>query len=350
MQDNAGEAQKSGVEQFWAWFDSEPWIFEERTLWKYLAKRFGFNKAEELRAVFQDNYITELDVQRVSELGLNLIRVPIWYDALETDYAGENYFKKEGWDRLDKIGRWARKHKVYLMLDLHGAPGGQNTSWHQGLEDGGQLWTNQKCVDKTARLWKAIANYFRGDPHIAVYDLLNEPMNVPDKETYATVHDAIYMAIRSVDQKHIVMIEDAYLPPSMIPAPGEMGWKNAMFSIHLYPGGNSADDYLEKIEKGITKLKNSLDYYKRFDCPLFLGEFNAADGKDSGKWAAEGMDKTLEMLNRRGVHWAPWTWKYYSGGTIWGLYHPKQNSGYRVDVKEAGFEKIRADFEAMNSL
>ena len=345
--EHAEPDQIDGLDDFWAWFESEPWIFEERSLWKYLDSRFGHEKTEELRRTFQDHYITEVDVERHAGLGLNLIRVPFWYEALETDRDGENAFKTEGWERLDRLVTWARKHEVYLMLDMHGAPGGQSTSWHQGLENGGFLWTNRECIDKTVRLWSAIARYFKDEPHIAIFNLLNEPMAAPDKETYASVHDEIYQAIRAEDTRHIVMIDDGYKSTEFLTSPKEMCWENAMFSLHLYPGGGSPDEYLGNID---NELKTFDDAFERFDCPIYIGEFNAADGNDgSPDMAAEAMGLVLDRLNRRGLHWGFWTWKYYSDTSIWGLYHPAEHPGTRIDVKDASFEKIKADFEALNS-
>lgn len=346
--EHATEQQLAGLDKFWSWFESEPWIYEERSLWKHLDKRFGKDKYLELRRTFQQNYITELDVQRVSELGLNLIRVPIWYEALETDVEGKNSFKTDGFERLDRLVGWARKHKVYLMLDLHGTPGGQSASWHQGLENGGFLWNDQDCINKTVRLWKAIASYFANEAHIAVLDLMNEPMLSPDAETYASVHDKIYQAIREVDSKHIIMIEDGYKSLSSIRSPKEMGWQNAMFSLHLYPGGDTAQEYLSNIDKELGKFGLDFD---RFECPIYLGEFNAADGNDGhADIAADGMDLVLNRLNERGIHWGFWTWKYYNDTSIWGLYHPTENAGYRIDVKDADFDKIKADFKALDSV
>jgi len=342
---NASAEQKARLDELWAWFDAEPWIFEERSLWKWLAKRFGRDRAEALRTVYYDHYITELDVQRIADLGLNLIRVPVWYEALETDSVGDNGYKLENWQRLHELAGWARKHGVYLMLDLHGAPGGQSTSWHQGLEDGGVLWQHPECIDKTVRLWKALASYFADDPHIAVLDLLNEPMSAPDA-SYRDVHDQIYQAIREVDDRHIVMIEDAYRSPQRLTSPREMGWDNAMFSIHLYPGGGSANDYLERIDRDIQSWA---DEYSRWDVPLFLGEFNSADGTDSELWAAEGMDLVLARLNQRGIHWAPWTWKYHAPDSQWGLYVPDADSPQKIDVRDASFEQIKGDFTALDS-
>jgi len=346
MTANAPAGKASAVVELWEWFAAQPWLAEEEAVWEWLAGRFGFSAAEELRLLYQRHYITELDVERVAALGLNLIRVPIWYRSLETDFAQDNDFRPDGWLMLHDLALWARKHGVYLMLDLHGAPGGQSTSWHQGLKDGGHLWERPECLNKTTRLWQALASYFANDPHVAVYDLLNEPMSFPAPESYVEVHDAIYQAIREVDGDHIVMIEDAYRPLSQLTSPDEMGWTNAMFSIHLYPGGTSAQDYLDRIEDNLTGMEEV--YLERFDCPLFLGEFSAADGTDSDLWAPSAMGPVLARLNERGVHWAPWTWKYFDSPT-WGLYHPLDGAGERIDLAQGSFEELQAAFLAQDS-
>ena len=345
--DHAAPEQQGAVEQLWAWFDEQPWILEEESLWRWLDGRFGPSKSEDLRRTFHDHYITEVDVQRLADNGLNLIRVPIWYRHLETDYVGENGFVEEGWDRLHLLALWARKHRVYLMLDLHGAPGGQSTSAHQGLANGGQLWDHPECIDKTARLWQALASYFADDPHVAIYDLLNEPMNCPDKESYVEVHQAIYEAIRAEDDQHIVAVEDGWLGDDKLASPLEMGWKNAMWSYHFYPwGAASAKAYVKGAKDDLARLNKLLP---RYQCPVLAGEFTAAAGKKSGPWAVEAMDEVLALLNQHGVHWTIWSWKFFADWAIWGLYHPAQDSGVRIDVKEASFDEIKARFEGQDS-
>ena len=342
---SANAAQAGAVGTFWAWFDEQPWVFEEQSLWRYLARRFGDAQTEELREVFADHYITEIDVERVAALGLNLIRLPVWYQALETEGTAPGAYRPAGWRHLDDVVGWARKHGVYVMLDLHGAPGGQSTSWHQGLTDGGYLWSHEPCIAKTETLWRAMASYFAGDPHVVVYDLLNEPIAAPDRDTYAAVHDRLYRAVREHDPDTIVMAEDGYLPSSSIALPEDMGWTNAMFSLHLYETASNLDDYLRMMEGELT------DYPSRFGAPqtpIFLGEFNPADGQDSPTWEVEALDRYLERLNQRGVHWAPWTWKYADPGSRWGVCLPK-GGRVQVDVQHASFEEIRAAFVAMHS-
>jgi aryl-phospho-beta-D-glucosidase BglC (GH1 family) len=353
MAQNVTPALQEGTDNFWAWFDSEPWIYEERSLWKWFTKRFGYERMLELRNTYQDNYITEIDFQRAAELGINLIRLPFWYQALETDIEGENGFVEEGWQRLDQVLSWARKYKLYIMLDMHGVPGGQSAYWHQGLENAGQFWTNQACIDKTARLWQAIASYFKDEPHVAVLDLINEPNGSPDREHYVAAHDAIIQAIREVDTAHIVMMEDGFINPAALAGPAEMGWTNAAASFHDYPGGETAAEHIYMMEGEITNLEK---YWERYDCPLFYGEFtvygpnsfNETDDPEN-RWQLDAMDGVLDMMNRRGVHWAPWTWKYFDAPSLWGVYTPTENAGQRLDVKDTDFDTIKTAFENLNS-
>ncbi len=351
--ENAAPEQREAVEAFWEWFDSEPWIFEERSLWRWLEQRFGYERMWELRRAFLDNYITELDFERAAGLGMNLVRVPFWYQALETDIEGENHFVEDGWRRLDQVVEWARQHGLYVMLDMHGAPGGQSPWWHQGLENGGFFWETQECIDKTARLWRAVADYFKDEPHIAIFDLLNEPAGAPDAETYGAVQDQIYRAIREVNENHIIMLGDGFKKLENLMSPKELGWENAMMSIHDYPGGNTPEAHKSAMNK---KIEDVGEQWERYEVPLFYGEFNVYNPTDfmatddpENRWEVEAMGLVLDLMNRRGIHWAPWTWKYFDHPSLWGVYHPADNPGHRIDVKDATFDEIRAEFEALHS-
>lgn len=345
--DAADEGRREAVLALWAWFDDQPWVFEERSLWEWLERRFGAQGARDLRRAFQDHFITEADVAQVAALGLNAIRVPVFYLNLESDVKGDNAFDEEGFRRLDTLALWARKHGVYLILDLHGAAGGQSTAWHTGLPDGGSLWERPECIARTARLWKALASYFAGDPHVAAYDLLNEPMSVQSAQQYREVHDVIYRAIREADPAHIVMVEDGYKAPGVLVSPREMGWENAMFSIHLYvdppakPG-----DYAAALERSLRVAETYYEYSTRYDCPLLLGEFNP---ETDALWGPAAMDAALAALNRRGVHWTVWTWKYAWPGSMWGVLTKPEGEARPVDVGQGTFQEVLAGFEGLDS-
>ncbi len=235
MYESVPDDHRAGVDAFWRWADQEPWVFEEESLWRHLAGLHGADAAEALRGLYTDAFITELDVERVAALGLNLIRIPFWYRALEDE--GEDGAvrpRAAGWKALDDVVAWARRHGLYLILDLHGAPGGQSAHWHQGLRNGGFLWKRASCADRTAHLWAQVAAHFRGEAHIAAFGLLNEPDPRGDREAYERVHQRLYDAVRAGDPDRIVVAEDGYQGPDRISSPREMGWTNAMFSIHAY--------------------------------------------------------------------------------------------------------------------
>jgi aryl-phospho-beta-D-glucosidase BglC (GH1 family) len=345
--EHATEGQLAAVAKLWEWFDQQPWLREEENVWRWFDKRFGHAKSEQLREAFHDHYITELDVERFAALGLNLVRLPVWYRTLETAAKGENRYRGQGWMKLHEAALWARKHKVYIALDLHGVPGGQSCTNHQGLADGGHFFEHPDCIQEAARMWEALAAYFEDDPHIAMYDLLNEPMSCTNAEDYRTVHQALYDAVRKVDQKHIVAIEDGFKPASMLTSPAEMGWANAMYSFHFYPwGATTGEGYLNGT---ISALAAQADLSKRYNCPVLAGEFSAASGKKSGSWGVETTDKVLALLNAKGIHWTLWSWKFYGDWCVWGLYHPGENAGQRLPVKEAPFEQILGAFEKLDS-
>lgn len=339
--EEATPEEKPALDELWAWFDAIPWIFEEESLWSYFAGRFGPDRAEKLRAALVGHWITEEDVRAAAGLGLNLIRVPFWYQALDDEALPRAKYRPEGWGKLYEVLEWARKYKVYILLDMHGAPGGQSAASHAGLADGNRLWTTGACVEKTASLWKAIALRFADDPHVAGYDLLNEPMGAPDRERYRAIHDAVYRAIREVDARHMIMIEDGYLGGETVSSPAEMGWTNAAFSIHIYSSAETAEEFERNF---FSDLRKAAGDWTRFNCPLFVGEFSSVSKE---QWAIEGMGRVFAGMNAAGIHWAPWTWKYCNQDSIWGLYAPA--APIKMDIKNMTFEQILDAFEKFDT-
>ena len=67
---------------------------------------------------YRDNYITEADIKFLHDTGFNSIRIPFHYKFFA---AGND----EGFRRLDSVIGWAAKDHLYVILDMHCAPGGQ---------------------------------------------------------------------------------------------------------------------------------------------------------------------------------------------------------------------------------
>ena len=74
---------------------------------------------------FKDTYITRKDIEYIASTGANTVRLPFHYKLFTNeDYMGLNS-ENEGFIRIDSLVSWCRDNKLYLILDMHDAPGGQ---------------------------------------------------------------------------------------------------------------------------------------------------------------------------------------------------------------------------------
>lgn len=177
---------------------------------------------------------SEVDLERVSALGMNAIRFYMNYKTFEDDAAPYTY-KNSGWEWIDKNIEWARKNGVFLILNMHVPQGG-----FQSRCEGDALWNEQENQSRLASLWKAIASRYKNEPQIAGYDLLNEPIPVESVTHWTNLAQRIIDSIRSVDQNHLIITERA------IALDCDYGYSdennnypqitedNLMYTVHLY--------------------------------------------------------------------------------------------------------------------
>jgi hypothetical protein len=316
------------------WLVHERWMCpadapDFKTLRDTLAERFGPEKRDELLALYQDTYWQEADFDRCAAMGVTVIRLPFLYMNL-TDDAGN--FLPNAFARLDWFVDNCAKRGIYVILDLHGAYGSQNGEHHSGqINDGRRLFYCVSNRAKTIRLWKTIAARYQGNPAVAGYDILNEPMG-PGKEKARTgkIHwdffDELYRAIRSVDPEHIVIIEACWISVHL-PHPLRYGWKNVVYQYHYYPWGLE-----ERTEAMVTLNAGALLSAWAFPhgVPVLIGEFSCFGNE-------EGWRRTLQMSNQLRTHWTTWTYKNQWEG--WGAYHLDLPS---ADIANGSEEDIRA--------
>ncbi|KAL9112065.1 MAG: hypothetical protein Q9227_003685 [Pyrenula ochraceoflavens] len=78
---------------------------------------------------FQDhwaNWITETDINNIQSLGLNTIRIPTGYWMREDIvYADSEHFPQGGYQALANLCGLAKAAGLYIIIDMHGAPGAQ---------------------------------------------------------------------------------------------------------------------------------------------------------------------------------------------------------------------------------
>lgn len=74
---------------------------------------------------------TEQDFAQIAGAGLNWIRLPVPYWAIEV-WPGEPFLANTAWTYALKALKWARKYGLRVYFELHTAPGSQNGNNHSG--------------------------------------------------------------------------------------------------------------------------------------------------------------------------------------------------------------------------
>lgn len=275
-----------------SWFLPEGymWCFPDqgdrpRRIEKMILELLGPEKAGEFWRTYFDSFISEEDIRRIREEGFNSIRLPLSYRYLQRG--------SESLERVDKLIEWCREHRLYVILDLHGAPGGQTgTNIDDSEKDQPELFMDESHARETVRLWRELALRYRDEWIVAGYDLLNEPL----PEWFSDYNDKvmplyrdIIRAIREVDTKHMIILEGVHWATDWSIFTERLD-DNLMLQFHKYwnsPDRESLEPYLEK--RG------------ELDVPIFMGE----GGENNCDWYS-GAFQLFEDLD---ISWNFWTWK-----------------------------------------
>lgn len=264
-------------------------------------------------------FFTEEDFRIIREdLGLNTLRLPFYYlNILQEDLTLKA--ETEAFAYLDWFLEQAAAQGLYVVLDLHGAPGSQNGYEHSGtpLRES-ELWENQAYLDATAALWKAVANHYthtRPDlgAWIAAYDLLNEPTygykGTTTRECW-DFFDVLYDTIRDTGDAHVITMEGCW-DFSALPDPADYGWENVQYEYHWYNWWPSTIPY--RLFYAYQDLSN---VFRNYDVPVLIGEFTVFEDREN--WARE-----LALFDKRSYSWTIWNYKTTVTGwwtSSWGVY------------------------------
>lgn len=294
--------------------DSEP---DTYTVMQTLDNRFGVATEQSLINSYQQNWITTADLDNIQSLGFNLIRVPVWYGQ----FYNLNNISNSGWrpdafNELDWVVSNAAQRGIYTIIDMHGVVGGQSKSDDTGRAGQNQYWTNSNDQGNTAWMWWQIASHYNGNPNVAGYDLINEPMGAPNTQAVWTAYNNLYNSVRSADPNHMIIMEGTFghWNWSMLPPPSQYGWTNVMYEMHSYCWGCSAS----QIEASADAQVNDFNSHAYYNVPGYIGEFNDF-GNGANVW-----QYSVNAFNNAGLSWSPWTYKATHGLTpdSWGFYDP----------------------------
>ncbi len=323
----------SGKGNWWSIHEFNVYVSDEYNTRRVLTNRFGASTAASLIAGYHDNWIQTGDLDNIKNMGMNVVRVPIYWQVLmNTD--GSMKPDSDAFRELDWVVTQSSNRGVYVILDFHGSPGAHCPWQSCGQMGSNQLWNNSTYQNWTVQIWQRLAAHYNGNPAVAGYDLLNEPLlsmgageNSAQVQQKFDFYNRLFGAVRAIDPNHLIIVAAFYSFGQALP-PSTYGWTNVMYQTHHY-NFNQQDDWNAQntlIESGINDLTQ---YQAQWNVPVYAGEFWFNGFNDLyGKW--------LSGLNAHNISWTNWAYKNRnpagsvgaggeSNGTNWGFYLNDQN-------------------------
>jgi len=262
-----------------------------------ISELIGQKNCDEFYTRYLQNMITEKDIDALKQWGFNSIRLPMHYNLYtlpieKEPVAGQNTWLETGFKLTDNLLSWCRKNKLYLILDLHAAPGGQGNDRPIADVDTlkPSLWESEANQKKTIALWKKLAERYKDEEWIGGYDLINETnYNLDTNEPLRRLFTSITTEIRKSDRKHIIFIEGnqfandytGLTPP----------WDNNMvYSFHKYWNPTT-----------IETIQKHLDMRAQYNVPFWMGE----SGENTNEW----FRAAVNLFETNNIGWAWWTIK-----------------------------------------
>lgn len=278
----------------------------------------GAENTQKFYEAYLANGITKRDIDSLKAWGFNSVRLPMHY-ALYMPPEGKPRGSEKGFEMTDRLLEWCAANEMYLILDLHAAPGGQGHDANISDYDPTRpsLWESKANRDRTVALWVKLAERYRDSPWIGGYDLINEPNwnfegehpngcdeqnNVPLRELLVE----ITQAIREVDKNHIIYLGGNCWGNNyngIFPL-----WDdNTVISFHKYWNYNDQES-----------IQGMLDYRETHNAPIWLGE----SGENSNVWFKE----SLRLMEANNIGWAYWPMKKVENTA--GVTSVTKNPGY----------------------
>ncbi len=282
---------------------------------------------------FKKNYITQDDIKYIKQTGMNSLRIPFHYKMFtDEDYMGLTA-NQNGFEMIDQVVEWCRQENLYVILDMHDAPGGQTGD---NIDDSyGYPWLMESEASKVqfCEIWKKVAQHYANDTLILGYDLLNEPIAHYFLEQHANLNDSLEPlykrcvdSIRTVDPNHIVLLGGAQWNGNFNVFNDSKFDDKMMYTCHRY--------WCDTLQSNIQDFVNFRD---SVNLPIYMGE----TGENTDEWIAAW----TRLMERNNIGWHYWPYKKMDSERGMVSIKAPENWNLIVDYTSqdrSNFAKIRA--------
>jgi len=253
----------------------------------------GEDEARRFWKTYRDNYITREDIHLLKKLGFNSVRIPFNY-RLFISADDPTKLEGDGYQLLDRVVKWCKQEGLYVILDMHAAPGGQTGDNIDDSFGYPFLFESNESQELTVRIWQKIAKQFQNEPTVLGYDLLNEPIATHFDANYFNpklepLYRKIVSGIRMVDKNHIVFL-------------GGAQW-DGNFKVFGPPFDDKLAYTFHKYWFTVNQeaIEEYLDFRDKYNVPVWMGE----SGENTDEW----ISSYRTLLEKHDLGWCFWPYK-----------------------------------------
>ncbi|MGN8246633.1 glycoside hydrolase family 5 protein [Cellulomonas soli] len=280
------------------------WLLPEGYMWRFGAgaqsprqietlvdRLAGADYGAQFWPRFREAFLTETDVVAIAAAGFDHVRVPINARVVQHP---DGRPREDGLALLDRLIGWCRTHRLWVLLDLHGAPGGQTgTNIDDSPRGLPELFMDATYRERTLRLWRDLAERYARETTVLGYDLLNEPLPHEWQHRYADELVDLYRdlttQIRAVDPDHLIVYEGSHWATNW-DVFTQVWDENSLLQFHKY--WSSPD------RPSIARYLRTRD---ELGLPIYMGE----GGENTLEW----IYTAFRLYESEGIGWNLWPWK-----------------------------------------
>ncbi len=278
-------------------------------------------------------FLNEQDIRFIKSCGATVVRLPFSYRHFENDDRPFQYVE-DGFRMLDSAISWCEQNNLYVILDLHAAPGWQNSDWpSDNASRHSLLWLHPHFQDRVVELWKEIARRYSSRATVAGYDILNEPLSgepfgrfTPDSKIRSNwdvlnnFYERTVRAIREIDPDHIIFLEGDNFSKHFSGLQPPFA-DNLVYSSHhytraglgpgKYPGRIDGEYWDRQVQERVFLEHEGTRYVNKFAVPHWIGEFGSVycGPLQEVPSRLRALDDQLDIFNSYRRHWTIWTYK-----------------------------------------
>tara|TARA_Y200000002_G_scaffold362946_1_gene350567 strand:- start:1285 stop:3069 length:1785 start_codon:yes stop_codon:yes gene_type:complete len=299
-----------------------------------LEQEIGEEQTTEFYQDWLDNHMTKTDLDSMKTWGFNAIRPALHYKWFtlpiqDEPVSGQHTWMNTGFEKLDELMGWAAANQMYVMFDMHGAPGGQgkNSNINDYDETLPSLFEDEANKDKLETLWIKLAQRYKDNPWFGGYDLINEPnwrlgdsgnengCGTENNDELWDLHLRLTKSIRQIDPNNIIYISGNC-------------WGNNYNSFETHPLSSYDDNTVITFHKYWNQndqesIQWAVDMREQYNRPLWMSE----SGENSNQWFADA----IHLFESNNIGWSWWPVK-----------KSRTNNIYKVTTPESYYQLLQA--------